>query len=59
MVMPIPSRSQNHVTPLHLDAFPVDGGKAAFAFDDESHGEGSVSMRGSCFVGHDELESGI
>lgn len=37
----------------------MDGGEAAFAFDDEAHGEGSVAVGRGGFVGHDELEAGV
>ena len=59
MIMPVPSGSQDHIAPLHRDPLPMDSSKAAFAFDNKSHSERSVSMRGSCFVRHDELQSGV
>ena len=59
VIVPVPGRSQDHVASLHRDAFPVDGSKAALAFDDKPHGEGSVAMRGGCLVGHDKLKAGV
>ena len=57
--MPIPGWCQNDVSALHVDSLTMDSCEATFAFDNEAHGEGRMSVGWSSLVRHYELKSSV
>lgn len=55
MIMPVPGRSQDDIAAIHGYALSVNCSKATISFDNETQRKGSVPMRGSSFMRHDEL----
>lgn len=55
MVVPVPRRRQDDISPLHVDALAVDSGETALSFDNEAHGERRVSVCSGCLIRHHEL----
>jgi hypothetical protein len=55
--MPVPGWGEDHVAAGHSDAFAVNSGESACAFDDEAHCEGCVAVGAGCFIGEDELKA--
>ena len=59
MIVPVPSRCEDHIAALHGHATAVHSSEASIALDYETHRKSHMAMGWSGLVGHDKLQAGV
>ena len=59
MIVVVPCGSQDDIATVHCNSLAMDGGEATITFNNQTHRECDVAMRGCGLVWHNKLEACI